>query len=157
MVSKSIWGPCVWYLFHTLAYKAVPGDFAEIKADLIQYIQRICSNLPCPECTQHATEYMSKNSRVLAQITTKEQLHYFLVDFHNVVNVRKQKQPFTYEQANEKYKRAKTADVVQYFFKIYGERSSGGNLKMFTNGFHKQLLLSDFSAWMVRNYGKFYN
>jgi hypothetical protein len=100
---------------------------------------------------------MSKNSRVLAQITTKEQLHYFLVDFHNVVNVRKQKPPFTYEQADEKYKRAKTADVVQYFFKIYGERSSGGNLKMFTNGFHKQLLLSDFSAWMVRNYGKFYN
>jgi hypothetical protein len=140
-----------------LAYKAVPGDFAEIKADLIQYIQRICANLPCPECTQHATEYMAKNSRVLAQITTKEQLHYFLVDFHNVVNVRKQKPAFTYEQADEKYKRAKTADVVQYFFKIYGERSSGGNLKMFTNGFHKQLLLSDFSAWMVRNYGKFYN
>ena len=157
MVSKSIWGPCVWYLFHTLAYKAVPGDFAEIKADLIQYIQRICANLPCPECTQHATEYMAKNARVLAQITTKEQLHYFLVDFHNVVNARKQKPPFTYEQAEEKYKRAKTADVVQYFFKIYGERSSGGNLKMFTNGFHKQLLLSDFSAWMVRNYGKFYN
>lgn len=157
MVSKSIWGPCVWYLFHTLAYKAVPGDFAEIKADLIQYIQRICANLPCPECTQHATEYMAKNARVLAQITTKEQLHYFLVDFHNVVNARKQKSPFTYEQAEEKYKRAKTADVVQYFFKIYGERSNGGNLKMFTNGFHKQLLLSDFSAWMVRNYGKFYN
>jgi hypothetical protein len=100
---------------------------------------------------------MSKNSRVLAQITTKEQLHYFLVDFHNVVNVRKQKPAFTYEQAEEKYKRAKTSDVVQYFFKIYGERSNGGNLKMFTNGFHKQLLLSDFSAWMVRNYGKFYN
>jgi hypothetical protein len=140
-----------------LAYKAVPGDFAEIKADLIQYIQRICANLPCPECTQHATEYMAKNSRILAQITTKEQLHYFLVDFHNVVNVRKQKPAFTYEQADEKYKRAKTSDVVQYFFKIYGERSNGGNLKMFTNGFHKQLLLSDFSAWMVRNYGKFYN
>lgn len=117
MVSKSVWGPCVWYLFHTLAYKAVPGDFAEIKADLIQYIQRICANLPCPECTQHATEYMAKNSRVLAQITTKDQLHYFLVDFHNVVNVRKQKQPFTYEQANEKYKHAKTSDVVQYFFR----------------------------------------
>lgn len=157
MVSKNVWGPCVWYLFHTLAYKAVPSDFAEIKADLIQYIQRICANLPCPECTQHATEYMAKNSRVLAQITTKEQLHYFLVDFHNVVNMRKQKLAFTYEQAEEKYKRAKTSDVVQYFFKIYGERSNGGNLKMFTNGFHKQLLLSEFSAWMVRNYGKFYN
>lgn len=105
MVSKSVWGPCVWYLFHTLAYKAVPGNFAEIKADLIQFIQRICSNLPCPECTQHATEYMTKHARVLAQITTKDQLHYFLVDFHNVVNARKKsrrlptKKPINYINA----------------------------------------------------------
>ena len=42
MVSKSVWGPCVWYLFHTLAYKAVPSNFNEIKDELIQYIQRIC-------------------------------------------------------------------------------------------------------------------
>lgn len=157
MVSKSVWGPCVWYLFHTLAYKAVPENFAEIKAELIQYIQRICANLPCPECTQHATEYMKQHSRVLSMITTKEQLQQFLVDFHNVVNVRKQKPRFTYEQADAKYKLAKTGDVVQYFFKIYGERSNGGNLKLFVNGFQKQLLLSDFSAWMVRNYSKFYN
>jgi hypothetical protein len=157
MVSKSVWGPCVWYLFHTLAYKAVPENFAEIKAELIQYIQRICANLPCPECTQHATEYMKQHSRVLSMITTKEQLQQFLVDFHNIVNVRKQKPRFTYEQADAKYKLAKTGDVVQYFFKIYGERSNGGNLKLFVNGFQKQLLLSDFSAWMVRNYSKFYN
>ena len=157
MVSKSVWGPCVWYLFHTLAFKAVPENFAEIKSELIQYIQRICANLPCPECTQHATEYMAKHARVLNQITTKEQFHYFLIDFHNSVNSRKQKPNFTYEQADDKYKRAKTSDVVQYFFQIYGERSNGGNLKMFTNGFQKQLLLSDFSGWMVRNYSKFYN
>jgi hypothetical protein len=29
-------------------------------------------------------------------------------------------------------------------------------LKMFVNGFQKQLLLSEFSGWMVRNYSKFY-
>jgi Erv1 / Alr family len=156
MVSKSVWGPCVWFLFHTLAYKAVPENFAEIKTELIQYIQRICANLPCPECTQHATEYMKQHSRALSMITTKDQLHQFLVDFHNVVNVRKQKPRFTYEQADAKYKLAKTGDVVQYFFKIYGERTNGGNLKLFVNGFQKQLLLSDFSAWIVRNYGKFY-
>jgi len=156
MVSKSVWGPCVWFLFHTLAYKAVPENFAEIKTELIQYIQRICANLPCPECTQHATEYMKHHSRVLSMITTKDQLHHFLVDFHNVVNVRKNKARFTYEEADAKYKLAKTGDIVQYFFKIYGERSNGGNLKLFVNGFQKQILLSEFSAWMVRNYSKFY-
>jgi len=100
---------------------------------------------------------MKAHARILSQITTKDQLHYFLVDFHNAVNVRKQKPRFSYEEANEKYKRAKTHDIVLYFFKIYGEKSSGGNLKMFTNGFQKQILLSEFSAWIVRNYPKFYN
>jgi hypothetical protein len=99
---------------------------------------------------------MKAHARILSLITTKDQLHYFLVDFHNAVNMRKKKPKFTYEEANEKYKLAKTHEVVQYFFKIYGERSSGGNLKMFTNGFQKQILLSEFSAWMVRNHPKFY-
>jgi hypothetical protein len=100
---------------------------------------------------------MKQHARVLSTITTKEQLHYFLVDFHNTVNARKQKAKFTYEEANNKYSRAKTPDVVQYFFRIYGERTNGGNLKMFVNGFQKQLLLSEFSGWMVRNHSKFYN
>ena len=155
MVSKSVWGPCVWILFHTLAHKVVSEEFNNLKADIIQYIQRICANLPCPECTQHAMEYMKQNSRRINSITTKEHLQTFLIDFHNSVNVRKGKPTFTYQQAEDKYRLAKTSQVFQYFFQIYGERSNG-NLKMFTNGFQKQILLSEFSAWVVNNYSKFY-
>jgi hypothetical protein len=99
---------------------------------------------------------MNQNVRKISAIQTKEQLQYFLIDFHNTVNARKGKPVFTYEQAEEKYKHAKTSEVVQYFFKIYGDKNNGGNLKLFTNGFHKQILLSDFSAWMIHNYGRFY-
>ena len=155
MVSKSVWGPCVWILFHTLAFKIVPAEFSSKKTDLINYIQRICSNLPCPECTQHAMEYMKQNLRRIDAITTKEHLQEFLVDFHNAVNVRKGKPMFTYKQAEDKYRLAKTSSVIQYFFQIYGEKSNG-NLKMFTNGFQKQILLSEFSAWIVNNYSSFY-
>jgi Erv1 / Alr family len=155
MVSKSVWGPCVWILFHTLAFKIVPAEFSSKKTDLINYIQRICSNLPCPECTQHAMEYMKQNLRRIDAITTKEHLQEFLVDFHNAVNVRKGKPVFTYKQAEDKYRLAKTSSVIQYFFQIYGEKSNG-NLKMFTNGFQKQILLSEFSAWIVNNYSSFY-
>jgi hypothetical protein len=155
MVSKSVWGPCIWYLFHTLAYKIVPSEFTNIKNELIVYIQRICSNLPCPECTQHATEYMKQNARRISLLANKEQFQEFMVDFHNVVNVRKGKPVFTYQQAEEKYKLAKTSQVIQYFFRIYGEKSNG-NLRLLTNSFHKQILLSDFSAWIVTNYSKFY-
>jgi len=155
MVTKSVWGPCIWFLFHTLACKAVPADFPSIKTDLMNFIQRICANLPCPECTQHASGFMKQHAQRIAAITTKEQLQQFLVDFHNAVNVRKGKAIFTYEQAENQYRLAKTGHVIQYFFKIYGERSNG-NLKIFTNGFQKQILLSEFSAWVINNYSKFY-
>ena len=124
MVSKSVWGPCVWILFHTLAFKIVPAEFSSKKTDLINYIQRICSNLPCPECTQHAMEYMKQNLRRIDAITTKEHLQEFLVDFHNAVNVRKGKPVFTYKQAEDKYRLAKTSSVIQYFFQIYKHSNS---------------------------------
>ena len=82
-------------------------------------------------------------------------LQQFLIDFHNAVNTRKGKPIFTYEQAENQYKLAKTSSVIQYFFKIYGEKSNG-NLKLLTNGFQKQILLSEFSAWIINNYTKFY-
>ena len=44
------WGPCTWYLFHTLAEKVKEESFPLIKESLISLIIRICSNLPCPEC-----------------------------------------------------------------------------------------------------------
>ena len=100
-------------------------------------------------------EYMKQNLRRIDAITTKEHLQEFLVDFHNAVNVRKGKPVFTYKQAEDKYRLAKTSSVIQYFFQIYGEKSNG-NLKMFTNGFQKQILLSEFSAWIVNNYSSFY-
>lgn len=155
MVSKSVWGPSIWYLFHTLAYKAVPENFPDIKVDLLNFIQRICANLPCPECTQHASSFMKQHAQQISLITTKEHMQKFLIDFHNSVNVRKKLPIFTYEQAEKQYRLAKTGQVIQYFFKIYGERSNG-NLKIFTNGFQKQILLSEFSAWIVNNYSKFY-
>jgi hypothetical protein len=155
MVTKSVWGPCIWFLFHTLAFKAVPADFPYIKTDLMNFIQRICANLPCPECAQHASVFMKQHAQRIAAITTTEQLQHFLVDFHNSVNGRKGKPIFSYDQAENQYRLAKTNQVIQYFFKIYGERSNG-NLKLITNGFHKQILLSEFSAWIVNNYSKFY-
>ena len=48
------WGPCTWYLFHTLAEKVKDEQFLKLKNGFISIIKRICSNLPCPECAEHA-------------------------------------------------------------------------------------------------------
>ena len=53
-MSKT-WGPPCWYLFHSLAAKVKEEEFENIKLSLWSIITSTCSNLPCPECRQHAT------------------------------------------------------------------------------------------------------
>ena len=53
------WGPPTWYLFHTLAEKVNDETFNNVKLDLIHIIKLICNNLPCPDCSMHASTKMS--------------------------------------------------------------------------------------------------
>ena len=50
-----VWGNNIWYLFHTIAYKIKEDEFNNIKQDLFYIVKTICQNLPCPECSEHAT------------------------------------------------------------------------------------------------------
>ena len=99
MTTKSVWGPCVWYLFHTLAYSIKDDDptrFETVKNEFIKFAFRISTNLPCPECSQHATQYISRINP--AAIKTKTNLKTLFVEFHNAVNQRKGKPIFTFEE-----------------------------------------------------------
>ena len=59
-VDKEIWGSTTWYLFHTLIHKIKESEFLNLKNDYVYIIKTICSNLPCPECSQDATKLLSK-------------------------------------------------------------------------------------------------
>ena len=81
------WGEPTWSFFHTLAEKVKEESFNIVKNDIMKYIFIICSNLPCPECAQHAKMYMSSIN--FNSIQTKTQLKEMLYVFHNGVNRRK--------------------------------------------------------------------
>lgn len=155
MTTKSVWGPCVWYLFHTLSYHikdANAAEFEKTKTEFIKFAFRISTNLPCPECSQHATQFVSRVNP--AAIKTKDQLNGLFIDFHNAVNRRKGKPAFTREEAYAKYKTANVRLVIEYFFQIYGKKTV--NVKLMVNNFHKDILLSEFRAWMTQNTAMFY-
>ena len=100
-MSKA-WGPCTWYLFHTLAEKVKEETFPTLKNGLITIIKRICSNLPCPSCAEHARQKME--SLNVNNIRSKHDLKLMLLSFHNDVNRRLNRPEFTEQQLNEKYK-----------------------------------------------------
>ena len=58
-MSKS-WANPTWFFFHTLIEKIHPNHYLVIKEEVMAYIKKICSMLPCPDCAQHATHYMTQ-------------------------------------------------------------------------------------------------
>ena len=151
MASKDLCGPSTWTLIHTLAEKVRDANFNDVKADLLAYVKRICANLPCPDCAAHATQFISKLTP--DQFATKQNFKAFLLHFHNSVNARTGKRPFTMEELNAKYSRANTFVVVPYFIRVYSYRNT--NVRLLVNSFQKDLLIKEFIQWMRDNSGKF--
>lgn len=107
------WGAPIWCFFHTFAEKIKDSEFDGIKGELFEIIVKICNNLPCPECTRHATEYM--NNVNFNKITCKKELKLMLYTFHNTVNKRKNYKEFPLMELDEKYASENTIDVFNKF------------------------------------------
>jgi hypothetical protein len=90
-----LWGTYTWILFHWMSYQIKNEYFAEERTNLLQFIIDICGNLPCPNCREHASQYLSRMP--LSMVKTKDNLIHYLYHFHNAVNIRGKKayQPFS--------------------------------------------------------------
>ena len=101
-MSPNKWGPPIWIFFHTLAEKINPDKFNEVFPTLFNFITRICRVLPCPDCSQHATQFLS---RVNPQgVRDKNDFKNIMHIFHNAVNRRKNKPPFEVAGLETMYK-----------------------------------------------------
>jgi hypothetical protein len=104
--------------------------------------------LPCPDCAGHATQFMTRLN--VNRIQTKNDMKMMLLSFHNQVNRRVNKPIFNETQLNEKYSKAKTAEVVKYFVQIWNIPNR--NPKMMSNILHKNLIITKFINWWKKNY-----
>ena len=151
MASKKEWGSSTWFLFHTLSCKMKDEHFDELKDDFLNITARICANLPCPDCSEHATAIMKNLNR--GNIKTKKDLQMFFYDFHNSVNKRTKK-PIYNENDMCKYKNAITKNIVFNFISTMSKKYH--NIKLLTNSFHKDSTMNDFKKWISHNSNKFY-
>ena len=145
MVQSSIWGPPIWKLFHVLIEKLKDEQFPILHMELFQMIKRICSYLPCPDCSQHATLFLSKVKP--NQISNKNDFKNMLFVFHNQVNIRNRKPLFPYSEM-EKYKHFNIVHVYNKFISVYNTK---GNMKMLTESFQRQFIIQDFKKWILKN------
>ncbi len=144
-MSPSYWGPSTWIFMHTLASKIKETSFPVIGPGLILVLIQICNNLPCPECTQHAKQFW--HNVKTANIKTKEDLINLLFVFHNIVNKRKQLQPYKYENLSH----YKTRNVVQTYNSFSKNFNTRGNMNLINESFRRNVMLASLRAWLMSN------
>jgi hypothetical protein len=130
-VKRSLlWGTTTWLLFHWVAANIDAGFFAKNCPLILNHIVGICCNLPCPDCSQHAKDFLKVNSP-FKLVRTKEHLQNFLFGFHNVVN-----------------KRAKNVEYKREDLKLYEKRSGVQLLKNWSMFFkiEQGIVMNDFMA-----------
>lgn len=143
MPPPEVWGPPIWTLFHVLAEKIKEEEYTKVIQPLFHHIKKICIYLPCPECSKHATAYLSRVQ--IQNYKTKEDFKKFVFDFHNKVNMKKKKELFK-EEDLEKYKNTNIVDVINGFIHIYNNK---GNMNMIAESFQRQIVLNDFKRWIL--------
>jgi hypothetical protein len=116
---SSFWGTPTWIFLHTFAEKINPTFYLNHRKEIIDIIKRICSNLPCPMCRQHADEYMLKVNE--NSVKNKKNLISMFIHFHNTVNLRTGKKKFDIKHYHT-YKLYNIKHAYNDFRKTFGKK-----------------------------------
>jgi hypothetical protein len=148
--KKMKWGEPTWIFLHTIAQKIKDDRFLGMREQLLQKINMICRNLPCPDCSAHASKYLDAIN--FNMIVTKQDLITFLWTFHNEVNKRKGI-PIADRSVLDKYCTANTNNVINYFIVMYSDKSP--SIKMIANDFHRKRLIKELQTWLIEHLSNF--
>jgi len=153
-MSKKQWGTATWYLFHTLAEKLKTeyDNPTEIRALYVQ-IKRICQNLPCEDCTNHAAKILSTVNEA-AITSSKAVFIHFLWQFHNKVNAATGAPQFAFESANAMYARSVTGLIVRNFIDVMNIKSADLKIMMLKT-MSKNAYMPAFTDYINKNINKF--
>ena len=116
-MQQKIWGSPIWIFFHSLANDISELQFLEYKNQIIKLFYNTCKLLPCPICRNHAIEALEK--AYIQQILTKNDFIIFLIQFHNLVNIKKNVNPLTLDEVNEIYNNISFPNTVNNFINVF--------------------------------------
>jgi hypothetical protein len=91
------WGPIMWKYLHCLSEKIGQSGNSIVDTDQANYMEFLLSHLPsvipCTECQDHASNYITKNPlptlKGLYGSSLKNTVRMWLMNFHNEVRARK--------------------------------------------------------------------
>ena len=141
------WGEPVWFFLHTLVHKVKDESFDVVRGDMLKHIYTICTNLPCPDCSMHAKNYLSGLN--FNNIRTKTDLKNMLFEFHNSVSRRKGFVEFPKEELDQKYDSANFNAIVNYFVSVFLDKHASP--RMISDDMYRARLTQVIKQWVSDN------
>lgn len=142
-----IWGKSYWFFFHTMAEKIKPEYYLQYRNYIFDIVKEVCNNLPCPDCAQHAIQYINKIN--VNSLKTKEDFIMCLFEFHNSVNKRKNIPVFSVDELLQKYSKANFKNIINYFMHYY--RMEYRSIRMIADSMHRQRSATRILNWLQAN------
>jgi hypothetical protein len=146
-MSKS-WAVPTWLFLHTLAAHFPEDKYPTLKAELLYHVKNICAVLPCPDCAQHASEYLSGVN--LNHIPTKEAFKIVLWRFHNTVNMQTKKPIFPLLNMDI-YARCNLRVMYNMFLLEFTRPVR--NPKLMMDVLSRDRIIANFKVWMTVVFG----
>lgn len=143
---KMKWGKPIWTFFHVTAEKIKPEYFNIVIKEYLQNIVLICSVLPCPICSQHASEYLRAIN--FNNIKTKDDLINLFFTFHNVVNIRKG-YPVLAKSNIPAYDQMNTVFSTKQFMVAFEDKSRA--MKLMADDIARMRIVEKLKFWINSN------
>ena len=149
-MSNNYWGNITWVFLHTIAEKIKEEYYDNEKSQILLLIKGVCSNLPCPECKQHANQYMKRIN--ITHIAKKIDLKIFLFNFHNDVNTRIKKD-IPDQTILERYKQNDMVEISKKFISIFSRPVHNNRLMM--DSLNRNFFMKDLLKYLENNIEKY--
>lgn len=142
-MSINTWGNPTWLFLHTLVSKIKSDNFSKIKQYIQDIIIKLSTNLPCPECSNHSSQFL-KNVK-FENVKSKEDFIEILYVFHNDVNKRLNKEIFP----KENLKNYESFDIEKLFNNVYTEFNKPMAQKLMLSSFHRNRTLKEIKSLLI--------
>lgn len=151
-MSNNSWGPIIWVFLHTLVAKIKNTEFKNNKEKLIEIIFKVCSNLPCPDCSEDSVNFLKTVN--FKNVTKKEDLIEILFVFHNQVNINLKKTEFP-EKLLETYNNNNINIVLKRFIETFNKNTN--NIRLMNQSFMRSIISKDIKNYIENNIHHFEN
>jgi hypothetical protein len=143
------WGPSVWKFYHSLVHSIKEESFPIIGKQLLNYISRISSLLPCPDCSNHAKIFFNKIN--FNHFNSKNSAIQLIYVFHNIVNKNTRKPPFPKDLLSI-YDNINVFSSYNSFVVAYNSNIPS---KLSTETFARKSLMKNLHEWLLSSRSHF--